>query len=54
MVADLSKPSGDDAVAQALAGGSPQRMGAFRFYFEDERWEWSERVEGYTATNRAR
>lgn len=35
----------DDAVVQALAGGSPQRMGAFRFHFDGERWEWSEQVQ---------
>ena len=45
MVANLTNLSGDDAVAQALAGGSPQRMGTFRFYFEDERWEWCEQVQ---------
>lgn len=45
MVTDFSKLGGDDAVAQALAGGSPQRMGTFRFYFEDERWEWCEQVQ---------
>src|ERR1700678_2052943 len=32
-------------VEQALAGGSPQRAGWFRFYFEDQRWEWSEQVQ---------
>lgn len=32
-------------VEQALAGGTPQRAGWFRFYFEDERWEWSEQVQ---------
>ncbi|AGB21729.1 response regulator with putative antiterminator output domain [Mycobacterium sp. JS623] len=35
---------------QALAGGEPQRIGWFRFYFADERWEWSpqvERMHGY-------
>ncbi|WP_374022955.1 PAS and ANTAR domain-containing protein [Mycobacterium sp. HNNTM2301] len=32
------------AVEQALAGGTPQRAGWFRFYFEDQRWEWSEQV----------
>jgi hypothetical protein len=31
-------------VAQALAG-SPQRVGWFRFYFDDQRWEWSEQVQ---------
>lgn len=29
---------------QALAGGSAQRVGWFRFYFADQRWEWSEQV----------
>lgn len=33
------------AVEQALAGGSPQRVGWFRFYFEDQRWEWSDQVQ---------
>ncbi|MFZ0906435.1 MAG: PAS and ANTAR domain-containing protein [Mycobacterium sp.] len=31
-------------VGQALAG-APQRVGWFRFYFEDQRWEWSEQVQ---------
>src|SRR5690348_17726262 len=31
-------------VGQAFAG-SPQRVGWFRFYFDDERWEWSEQVQ---------
>lgn len=44
MVADFSNVSADDPVIQALAGGSPQRMGTFRFYFDDERWEWCEQV----------
>lgn len=30
---------------QALAGGEPQRVGWFRFYFADERWEWSDEVQ---------
>ncbi|MEE6175438.1 PAS and ANTAR domain-containing protein [Mycobacterium sp. 050134] len=33
------------AVERALAGGVPQRAGWFRFYFEDQRWEWSEEVQ---------
>lgn len=45
MATAFSKFNGDDTVAQALAGGSPQRMGTFRFYFEDERWEWCEQVQ---------
>ena len=35
----------EDALEQALAGGNPQRVGWFRFYFADERWEWSEEVQ---------
>lgn len=36
---------GQDAeVGQAFAG-APQRVGWFRFYFEDQRWEWSEQVQ---------
>jgi hypothetical protein len=29
----------------ALAGGSPPRVGWFRFHFADQRWEWSTQVE---------
>jgi hypothetical protein len=36
---------GNEYLEQALAGGSPQRVGWFRFYFDDERWEWSEQVQ---------
>lgn len=32
-------------VEQALAGGAPQQVGSFRFYFTDQRWEWSEQVQ---------
>jgi hypothetical protein len=31
-------------VEQAFAG-APQRVGWFRFFFEDQRWEWSEQVQ---------
>jgi hypothetical protein len=31
-------------VGKAFAG-SPQRVGWFRFYFDDERWEWSDEVQ---------
>ncbi len=34
-----------DSVEQALTGGQPQRVGWFRFYFADERWEWSDEVQ---------
>ncbi|SPM32456.1 antitermination regulator [Mycobacterium rhizamassiliense] len=38
--------NGDSAdVEQALAGGEPARAGWFRFYFADQRWEWSEQVQ---------
>jgi hypothetical protein len=36
---------GASPVELALAGGSPLRVGWFRFYFADQRWEWSEQVE---------
>jgi PAS domain S-box-containing protein len=32
-------------VEQALTGGAPQRAGWFRFYFADQRWDWSEQVQ---------
>jgi hypothetical protein len=40
---DLNGQSAD--VEQALAGGAPQPVGWFRFYFTDQRWEWSEQVQ---------
>ncbi|MCV7408234.1 antitermination regulator [Mycobacterium florentinum] len=40
---DLNGQSAD--VEQALAGGAPQRAGWFRFYFSEQRWEWSEQVQ---------
>jgi aryl carrier-like protein len=33
-----------DEVGQAFAG-APQRVGWFRLYFADQRWEWSEQVQ---------
>jgi len=38
-------PHGDGSVEQALTGGALQRVGWYRFYFADERWEWSTEVE---------
>ena len=38
-------PDEDSSVEQALTGGALQRVGWYRFYFGDERWEWSEEVE---------
>ena len=48
--ADIRSPNGESPLARALAGGEPQRVGWFRLYFDDERWEWSpevERMHGY-------
>ncbi|MCA2240986.1 ANTAR domain-containing protein [Mycobacterium sp. WUMAC-067] len=33
------------SVEQALSGGDAQPAGWFRFYFTDQRWEWSEQVQ---------
>jgi hypothetical protein len=32
---------------------APQRVGAFRFYFDDQRWEWSEQVQRMHGPHRA-
>ncbi len=40
----------DDTIERPSADGSPQGVGWFRFYFADERWEWSDpvhRIHGY-------
>ena len=50
MTDELTDLEGQTPVEHALAGGEPQRVGWFRFYFTDERWEWSpqvERMHGY-------
>ena len=50
MTDGLADLGGQTPVEHALAGGEPQRVGWFRFYFADERWEWSpqvERMHGY-------
>jgi hypothetical protein len=42
------QPNGDDGkegVRHPLRAGAPQRIGWFRFYFDDGRWEWSPQVE---------
>jgi fructose-specific component phosphotransferase system IIB-like protein len=51
MTDELVTDDGQTPVEHALAGGEPQRVGWFRFYFADEHWEWSpqvERMHGYT------
>ena len=50
MTDELTDVEGQTPVERALTGGDPQRVGWFRFYFADERWEWSpqvERMHGY-------
>jgi hypothetical protein len=50
MTDELGELDGQTPVEHALAGGAPQRVGWFKFYFADERWEWSpqvERMHGY-------
>jgi PAS domain S-box-containing protein len=44
----VEQPSGGDGmvdIEQALAAGGPHRVGWFRYYFDDDRWEWSPQVE---------
>jgi PAS domain S-box-containing protein len=50
MTDELAEFEGQTPVERVLAGGDAQRVGWFRFYFGDERWEWSpqvERMHGY-------
>jgi hypothetical protein len=47
---ELAELGGQTSIEHALAGGDPQRVGSFKFYFTDEQWEWSpqvERMHGY-------
>jgi hypothetical protein len=43
----VSESAREDAELELeeLAAVSPERMGWFRFYFDDHRWEWSEQVQ---------
>lgn len=43
MAGELDGDAGE--TEQALAAGAPQRVGWFRFFFDDQRWEWSEQVQ---------
>jgi PAS domain S-box-containing protein len=50
MTDELADVDGETPVDRALAAGDPERVGWFRFYFAEERWEWSpqvERMHGY-------
>jgi ANTAR domain/PAS fold len=44
----VEQPSGGDSkesIGETSAAGGPQRVGWFRYYFDDDRWEWSPQVE---------
>jgi len=44
----VEQPSGGDSkesIGETFAAGGPQRVGWFRYYFDDDRWEWSPQVE---------
>ena len=44
----VEQPSGGDSkesIRETLAAGGPHRVGWFRYYFDDDRWEWSPQVE---------
>lgn len=50
MTSDSAEGNPRSPIEHAFAGGESQRVGWFRFYFADERWEWSpqvERMHGY-------
>ena len=50
MTSDSAEGNPKSPIEHAFAGGEAQRVGWFRFYFADERWEWSpqvERMHGY-------
>jgi hypothetical protein len=50
MTDELAELGGQTPIEHALAGGDPQRVGSFKFFFADERWEWSaqvQRMHGY-------
>ncbi|MFN6545554.1 PAS and ANTAR domain-containing protein [Mycolicibacterium nivoides] len=50
MTSDPTTGDAESPIEHAFAGGEAQRVGWFRFYFADERWEWSpqvERMHGY-------
>jgi hypothetical protein len=34
----------EGAVARVVGAGTPQTTGSFRFWFADQRWEWSDEV----------
>jgi len=38
-------PEDDSSLQRALTGGALQIIGEYRFYFDEERWEWSEEVQ---------
>ncbi len=45
MTDELAELEDQAPIEHALAGGDPQHVGSFKFYFADERWEWSPQVQ---------
>jgi len=43
-VAQPNVEDGEHSVRDLSGAGAPQRIGWFRFYFDDGRWEWSPQV----------
>lgn len=51
MTDEVADDDGQTPIEHADGGGDPQRVGSFKYYFADERWEWSpqvQRMHGYT------
>ena len=44
-IRDQFPTSGDSEVEWALATGGSQRVGWFRYFFDEDRWEWSPEVQ---------
>jgi PAS domain S-box-containing protein len=40
-----AQPSAGEAADSAATDDTPERVGWFRFYFDDDRWEWSPEVQ---------
>lgn len=41
----MTVPAGDAWPQQAVTGGALELIGEYRFYFDEQRWEWSEEVQ---------
>lgn len=50
LMVDQPTASSSGEIEQALAAGGSQRVGWFRYFFDEDRWEWSpevQRIHGY-------